>query len=108
MAPTHTLKRTNSIADNMPNALRKSRYHMKKCFAKYLEKGRRIMKLHELMEEVERTIDDKNERNYVLEGNLGFILSSTQVLFIFCLIGSITQIIIILRFKLEFTRTICS
>jgi len=39
------------------------------------------MKFDQLMEEVERTIDDTNERNYVLEGNLGFILSSTQVLF---------------------------
>lgn len=97
MAPTHALKRTNSIADNMPDALRKSRYHMKKCFAKYLEKGRRIMKLDELMEEVERTIDDINERHYVLEGNLGFILSSTQVLFIFGLICLITQILSILE-----------
>jgi sucrose synthase len=65
----------------MPDALKQSRYHMKKCFAKYLEKGRRVMKLHDLMEEVERTIDDKIERNHVLEGNLGFILSSTQVFF---------------------------
>jgi sucrose synthase len=64
----------------MPDALKQSRYHMKECFAKYLEKGRRVMKLHDLMEEVERTIDDKIERNHVLEGNLGFILSSTQVL----------------------------
>ncbi|KAK2376830.1 sucrose synthase [Trifolium repens] len=74
----HVLKRTNSIVDNMPDALKQSRYHMKKCFAKYLEKGRRVMKLHDLMEEVERIIDDKIERNHVLEGNLGFILSSTQ------------------------------
>ncbi|CAJ2652964.1 unnamed protein product [Trifolium pratense] len=74
----HVLKRTNSLVDNMPDALRQSRYHMKRCFAKYLEKGRRVMKLHDLMEEVERTIDDKIERNHVLEGNLGFILSSTQ------------------------------
>jgi sucrose synthase len=65
----------------MPDALKQSRYHMKKCSAKYLEKGRRVMKLHDLMEEVERTIDDKIERNHVLEGNLGFILSSTQVFF---------------------------
>lgn len=80
MAPPPALKRTNSLADNMPDALSHSRYHMKKCFAKYLEKGRRIMKLHHLMEEVERIIDDKIERNQVLEGILGFILSSIQVL----------------------------
>ncbi|KAK7276175.1 hypothetical protein RIF29_17310 [Crotalaria pallida] len=72
------LMRTDSIADNMPDALRQSRYHMKKCFAKYLEKGRRIMKLHHLMEEMEQVIDDRNERNQVLEGLLGFVLSSTQ------------------------------
>ncbi|KAK4490439.1 hypothetical protein RD792_001116 [Penstemon davidsonii] len=34
------LKRTDSIADNMPEALRQSRYHMKRCFAKYIEKGK--------------------------------------------------------------------
>ncbi|KAI9072449.1 hypothetical protein K1719_045593 [Acacia pycnantha] len=77
-ASAPALKRTNSIADNMPDALRQSRYHMKRCFAKYLEKGRRIMKLHHLMEEMELVIDDKAERNQVLEGNLGYILGSTQ------------------------------
>ncbi|XP_061347115.1 sucrose synthase 7-like [Gastrolobium bilobum] len=78
MASVPALKRTDSIADNMPDALRQSRYHMKRCFAKYLEKGKRIMKLHHLMEEMEKVIDDKSERNQVLEGILGFILSSTQ------------------------------
>lgn len=37
------------------------------------------MKLHHLMEEMEQVIDDKSERDQVLEGILGFILSSTQV-----------------------------
>ncbi|RDY04367.1 Sucrose synthase 5, partial [Mucuna pruriens] len=78
MASAPALKRTNSVVDNMPDALRQSRYHMKRCFAKYLEKGKRIMKLHHLMEEMEQVIDDKGERNQVLEGLLGFILSSTQ------------------------------
>ncbi|KAJ1377368.1 Sucrose synthase [Sesbania bispinosa] len=78
MASAPALRRTESIADNMPDALRQSRYHMKRCFAKYLEKGRRIMKLQHLMEEMERVIDDKTERNRVLEGILGFIVTSTQ------------------------------
>ena len=85
MASAPALKRTNSIADNMPDALKQSRYHMKRCFAKYLEKGRRIMKLHHLMEEMEQVIDDKSERNQVLEGILGFIFSSMQVsLYFYC------------------------
>ncbi|KAG5081188.1 hypothetical protein JHK86_005253 [Glycine max] len=78
MASAPALKRTDSVVDNMPDALRQSRYHMKRCFAKYLEKGRRIMKLHHLMEEMELVIDDKSERSQVLEDILGFILSSTQ------------------------------
>ncbi|XP_027330612.1 sucrose synthase 6-like isoform X2 [Abrus precatorius] len=78
MASAPSLKRTNSVVDNMPEALRQSRYHMKRCFAKYIEKGRRIMKLHHLMEEMDQVIEDKSERNQVLEGILGFILSSTQ------------------------------
>ncbi|KAB2611950.1 sucrose synthase 5-like [Pyrus ussuriensis x Pyrus communis] len=62
----------------MPDALRQSRYHMKRCFAKYIEKGRRIMKLHHLMSEMETVIDDKAEMTQVLEGVLGYILCSTQ------------------------------
>ncbi|CAN6572663.1 unnamed protein product [Malus baccata var. baccata] len=49
-----------------------------KCFAKYIEKGRRIIKLHHLMSEMETVIDDKAERTQVLEGVLGYILCSTQ------------------------------
>jgi len=29
------LKRSDSIADSMPDALKQSRFHMKKCFARY-------------------------------------------------------------------------
>ncbi|XP_041002462.1 sucrose synthase 6-like [Juglans microcarpa x Juglans regia] len=78
MASAATLKSSESLADNMPDALRQSRYHMKKCFAKYLEKGRRIMKLDNLMVEMEQVIDDKEERTQVLEGVLGYILCTTQ------------------------------
>ncbi|CAN4078436.1 unnamed protein product [Withania somnifera] len=70
------LKRSES--NSMPEALRQSRYHMKKCFAKYIEQGKRMMKLHTLMEEIEKVIDDPAERNYVLEGLLGYILCTTM------------------------------
>nr|XP_023872254.1 sucrose synthase 5-like [Quercus suber]POE86029.1 sucrose synthase 6 [Quercus suber] len=72
------LKRSESITDSLPEALKQSRYHMKRCFAKYIEKGRRTMKLTHLMEEMEKAIDDKNDRTQVLEGLLGYILCSTQ------------------------------
>lgn len=74
------LKRSETIADSMPDALRESRYHMKRCFAKYIEKGKRLMKLHHLMEEMEIVIDDKAERQQVLSGLLGYILCTTQVI----------------------------
>ena len=32
---TPVLKRSDTIADSMPDALRQSRFHMKKCFARY-------------------------------------------------------------------------
>lgn len=38
------------------------------------------MKFQQLKEEMEQTIEDKNERSKVLEGSLGDILSSTQVI----------------------------
>ncbi|CAI9265475.1 unnamed protein product [Lactuca saligna] len=72
------MKRSESIVDNMPEALRQSRYHMKKCFLKYLEKGKRMMKLHHLMQEMESVIEDKDEKAQVLEGLLGYILCTTQ------------------------------
>lgn len=79
MATAPALKRSESIADSMPEALRQSRYHMKKCFAKYIEQGKRMMKLHNLMDELEKVIDDPAERNHVLEGLLGYILCTTMV-----------------------------
>ncbi|KAF3952971.1 hypothetical protein CMV_021532 [Castanea mollissima] len=72
------LKRSESVTDSLPEALKQSRYHMKKCFAKYIEKGKRIMKLAHLMDEMDKAIDDKNDRTQVLEGLLGYILCSTQ------------------------------
>ncbi|CAA3011572.1 sucrose synthase 7-like [Olea europaea var. sylvestris] len=72
------LKRSETIADSMPEALRQSRYHMKRCFAKYTEKGRRLMKRLHLMGEMEQVIDDKVERTQLLEGLFGYILCTTQ------------------------------
>lgn len=80
MASSPILRDKELVTDDMPDdALRQSRQHVKRCFAKYIEKGRRIIKLHELMEEMEQVIDDNMQRNRVLEGNFGFLLSSTQV-----------------------------
>ncbi|XP_016560203.1 sucrose synthase 7 isoform X1 [Capsicum annuum] len=78
MASSPALKRSDSIADSMPEALRQSRYHMKKCFAKYIAQGKRMMKLHNLMDELEKVIDDPDERSHVLEGLLGYILCTTM------------------------------
>ncbi|XP_076954165.1 sucrose synthase 7-like [Bidens hawaiensis] len=72
------MKRSESVVDLMPEALRQSRYHMKKCFQKYIEKGNRMMKRDHLMKEMETVIDDKDEKAQLLEGLLGYILCTTQ------------------------------
>ncbi|KAI3808311.1 hypothetical protein L1987_24260 [Smallanthus sonchifolius] len=77
-SPTSVMKRSESVLDTMPEALRQSRYHMKKCFLKYVEKGKRMMKLHHLMQEMETVIEDKDEKAQLLEGLLGYILCTTQ------------------------------
>ncbi|GFP99070.1 sucrose synthase 6 [Phtheirospermum japonicum] len=64
--------------DTMPDALRQSRYHMKRCFSRFTGMGKRLMKFQHLKDEIEQTIEDKVERSKVLEGTLGDILSSTQ------------------------------
>ncbi|KAJ4828802.1 Sucrose synthase 6 [Turnera subulata] len=78
MASGATLKRSDSIAENMPEAFKQRRYHMKKCFAKFVENGRRIIKLQNLLDEMENVIDDATERTKVLEGLLGDIWFSIQ------------------------------
>ncbi|KAL9320230.1 hypothetical protein ACSQ67_012069 [Phaseolus vulgaris] len=79
MASSPIFRDKELVTNDMPDeTLRPSRHHVKRCFAKYIEKGRRIIKLHDLMEEMEHVIDDNIQRNQVLEGNLGFLLSCTQ------------------------------
>lgn len=45
------------------------------------------MKRQHIMDEVDKSIQDKNERQKVLEGVLGYILCSTQVMFLICLLS---------------------
>lgn len=78
MASTPVLKRSKSVVDTMPEALRQSRYHMKRSFNKFVEQGKRLMKLQHLMSEMEIVIDDNAERTQLLEGLLGYILCTTQ------------------------------
>ncbi|XP_011047767.1 PREDICTED: sucrose synthase 7-like isoform X1 [Populus euphratica] len=78
MASPPVLKRSETIAESMPDALRQSRYHMRICFSRLVATGRRLMKRQHIMDEVDKSIQDKNERQKVLEGLLGYILSSTQ------------------------------
>ncbi|XP_034711925.1 sucrose synthase 7-like isoform X3 [Vitis riparia] len=66
------------IADTMPDALKQSRYHMKRCFARFVGSGRRLMKYRHIMEEIEKSIEDKAERSRVMDGLLGYILNTTQ------------------------------
>uniref|UniRef100_J3LIQ9 Sucrose synthase n=1 Tax=Oryza brachyantha TaxID=4533 RepID=J3LIQ9_ORYBR len=70
--------RSDSIADMMPEALRQSRYQMKRCFQRYVSQGRRLMKKHQLMEEFDKSIDDKVDKDQLLQGFLGYVISSTQ------------------------------
>uniref|UniRef100_A0A0D9VN36 Sucrose synthase n=1 Tax=Leersia perrieri TaxID=77586 RepID=A0A0D9VN36_9ORYZ len=78
MAGGGGLGRSDSIADMMPEALRQSRYQMKRCFQRYVSQGRRLMKRQQLMDELDKSIDDKADRDQLLQGFLGYIISSTQ------------------------------
>ncbi|TKY44902.1 Sucrose synthase 6 [Spatholobus suberectus] len=75
---TSALKRSDSITDSMPDALKQSRFHMKRCFARFVASGKRLMKQHHVMEDVEKTVEDKVERKKLLDGMLGYIFSCTQ------------------------------
>ncbi|TKY44901.1 Sucrose synthase 6 [Spatholobus suberectus] len=72
------LKKSDSITDSMLDGLKQSRFHMKKCFARFVASGKRLMKQHHVMEDVEKTVEDKVERKKLLDGMLGCIFSCTQ------------------------------
>ncbi|KAE8665909.1 Sucrose synthase 6 [Hibiscus syriacus] len=78
MESRQSLKRSDTIADAMPDALKQSTTHMKKCFTRLVESGKRLLKRQQLMDEVENSIEDKAEKSKILEGLIGFILISTQ------------------------------
>ncbi|KAL6603412.1 hypothetical protein ACP70R_043773 [Stipagrostis hirtigluma subsp. patula] len=78
MATKLSFKRADSIAETMPDALKQSRYQMKRCFQRYVSKGRRLLKNQQLIEELEKSMDDKIEREKLVEGFLGYIIYSTQ------------------------------
>ncbi|XP_010528602.1 PREDICTED: sucrose synthase 5 isoform X2 [Tarenaya hassleriana] len=70
---------SQSLADGMAGeAAGTNRGHTKRCLEKYTEKGRRLMKLNQLMDEMEMVIDDVTQRQKLLEGDLGKILCFTQ------------------------------
>ncbi|KAF8779338.1 hypothetical protein HU200_002771 [Digitaria exilis] len=71
------LRRSDSIADMMPEALRQSRYHMKRCFQRYVAKGSTVMKRQQLLEELRRSAADDG-RLQEEEGFLGYVISCTQ------------------------------
>ncbi|KAI3521189.1 hypothetical protein L1887_10650 [Cichorium endivia] len=74
------MKRSELVVDTMPEALRQSRYPMEECFLKYLEKGKRMMKLHHLVQEMETVIEDKDEKTQVLEGiNIELLISHRKL-----------------------------
>ncbi|KRH09471.1 hypothetical protein GLYMA_16G217200v4 [Glycine max] len=77
-APNSALKRSDSITDSMPEALKQSRFHMKRCFARFVASGKRLMKQQHVMDDVEKTVEDKAERKKFLDGMLGYIFSCTQ------------------------------
>ncbi|KAI4969094.1 hypothetical protein ZWY2020_000008 [Hordeum vulgare] len=78
MASKLSFKRMDSIAESMPDALQQSRYQMKRCFQRYVSKGRRLLKNQQLVEELEKSLDDKAEKEKLVEGFLGYIICSTQ------------------------------
>ncbi|XP_040996923.1 sucrose synthase 7-like isoform X2 [Juglans microcarpa x Juglans regia] len=64
--------------DSMPDALRQGNYHIKRCFLRFVATGKRVMKSQNLLEELNKLIEDKGDSREVLKGLLGYILCSTQ------------------------------
>ncbi|CAN6464105.1 unnamed protein product [Victoria cruziana] len=78
MARAPSIRRLDSITDGLPEFLRESRHHMRKCFASYAGKGKRVLKPDVLMEEFEKSIEDKTKRIELLDGFLGYLVNATK------------------------------
>lgn len=72
--------RAGSLGNGIPETMGQNRGNIKRCLEKYVEKGRRVMKLNQLMDEMENVINDLTQQKRVMEGDLGKILCFTQVL----------------------------
>ncbi|KAH0853837.1 hypothetical protein HID58_020495 [Brassica napus] len=75
----NTMEMTSGLLGNgIPEAMGQNRGNIKRCLEKYIEKGRRLLKLNQLMDEMEIVINDLVQRKQVMEGDLGKILCFTQ------------------------------
>jgi len=45
-----------------------------------VSKGKRLLKNQQLIEELEKSLDDKVEKEKLVEGFLGYVICSTQVI----------------------------
>ncbi|KAG2251673.1 hypothetical protein Bca52824_081809 [Brassica carinata] len=66
------------LGNGIPEEMGQNRGNIKRCLEKYIEKGRRLLKLSQLMDEMEIVINDLVQRKQVMEGDLGKILCFTQ------------------------------
>jgi len=76
------MRRSDSIADMMPEALRQSRYHTKLCFQRYVSQGSRLMKQQHLLEEFHggggsAAVDNKDSSR-LADSFLGRVISCTH------------------------------
>ncbi|KAF2595183.1 hypothetical protein F2Q70_00043594 [Brassica cretica] len=75
----NTMEMTSGLLGNgIPEEMGQNRGNIKRCLEKYIEKGRRLLKLSQLMDEMEIVINDLVQRKQVMEGDLGKILCFTQ------------------------------
>ncbi|KAL0662328.1 hypothetical protein Bca4012_099165 [Brassica carinata] len=75
----NTMEMTSVLLGNgIPEEMGQNRGNIKRCLEKYIEKGRRLLKLSQLMDEMEIVINDLVQRKQVMEGDLGKILCFTQ------------------------------
>ena len=72
------MRRSDSIADMMPEALRQSRYHMKRCFQRFVSQGSRLMKQQHLLEELHGGGSADNNKQLAADGFLGHVISCTH------------------------------
>eukprot|EP01018_Ginkgo_biloba_P031503 Gb_22873 [translate_table: standard] len=78
MASSSMQRAESFMVDHLPDTLRQNRFQIRKCFARFVSQGKRILQPQDILNEVAIAIGDADERKKLQDGAFGLMLLATQ------------------------------